>query len=162
MMAQEIERKFLVINDAWRGLAQRHARMRQGYLSNSAACSIRVRVTDESAFLNIKSATIGVTRTEFEYAIPRADADEMLERFCQGRCLAKTRYYVPIAPHVWEIDVFEGVNAGLVVAEIELSAADEMFDRPSWVGAEVSDDPRYYNVRLIEHPYAAWGQAAHA
>ena len=104
----------------------------------------------------IKSATLGVERLEFEYTIPVADAEVMLARLCGTRVLAKTRHYVPAGAHTWEIDEFEGANAGLVAAEIELARADEPFVRPAWLGAEVSADPRYYNVCLLEHPYTQW------
>ena len=130
--------------------------MRQGYMGSSPAVSIRVRVAGEAAWLIFKSATLGVARHEFEYAIPRADADEMLALFCGERCLDKTRHFVPWGGHTWEIDEFHGANAGLVVAELELDAEDEAFEQPPWIGDEVSDDPRYYNVCLIDRLYSRW------
>lgn len=160
-MATEIERKFLVINDGWREKVSRQDTYRQGYLHrfdiNEDKCSMRVRVANDKAFLNIKSATLGIQRTEYDYAIPIADANEMLDHFCCGSVIEKTRYFVTQNQHTWEIDVFDGDNAGLIVAEIELASADEDFARPDWLGEEVSDDPRYYNVCLVEHPYKAWG-----
>lgn len=155
-MAKEIERKFLVAGDAWREQSVAAQAMRQGYLASNPECSIRVRVAGAEAWFNIKSATLGIERTEFEFPIPAREASEVLDRFCGGRCLDKVRYYCPHAGHTWEVDVFTGVNAGLVVAEIELAAVDEAFERPAWLGREVSDDPRYYNVCLIDHPYSAW------
>jgi adenylate cyclase len=155
-MAQEIERKFLLAHDGWRTAVSHHEAMRQGYLAASPQCSIRIRIADKQAFLNLKSATLGVSRHEFEYPVPVDEAREMFTLFCADRCLDKVRYYVPQGPHIWEIDVFEGQNAGLVVAEIELTSADEDFVRPSWLGREVSDDPRYYNSCLIDHPYLRW------
>ncbi|MBI5450751.1 MAG: CYTH domain-containing protein [Gammaproteobacteria bacterium] len=155
-MAQEIERKFLLINDDWRAQVSRQSYYRQGYLAGGERSSIRVRVADGQAWLNIKSATLGIQRTEFEYQIPLADAQQMLDRFCLGAVIEKTRYFVTVAGHLWEIDVFDGANAGLVVAEIELDDEHEAFVRPAWLGAEVSDDPRYYNVCLVEHPYSQW------
>ena len=125
-------------------------------MGSSPAVSIRVRVAGEEAWLNFKSATLGVGRHEFEYAIPRAEAEEMLTLFCAGRCLDKTRHLVLWGEHLWEIDEFEGANAGLIVAEIELDAEDEVFEKPPWLGEEVSEDRRYYNVCLIDHPYARW------
>lgn len=155
-MAREIERKFLLRDARWRDAVTRSTVMRQGYMSSSPAVSIRVRVAGDEAWLNLKSATLGVARHEFEYAIPRADAEEMLALFCGERCLDKTRHYAPWDGHLWEIDEFHGANAGLVVAEIELDAEDEAYTRPPWLGEEVSADRRYYNVCLIDHPYSRW------
>lgn len=155
-MATEIERKFLLRNNEWRELASRRTRYRQGYLADAKSVSIRVRIAGDQGFLNIKSVTLDVSRTEYEYSIPLADAAELLDRFCARPLIEKTRYLVPYGDHVWEVDVFEGENAGLVVAEIELNHADEPFTKPPWVGAEVSADPRYYNVSLVAHPYKDW------
>jgi len=155
-MAYEIERKFLVVNDDWRSQVSKSAYYRQAYLAGNDKSSIRVRVADDQAWLNIKSATLGIQRTEYEYEIPVADADDMIENLCQGAVIEKWRYFVPYAGHVWEVDVFEGGNQGLVVAEIELDDVAETFARPDWTGGEVSDDPRYYNVCLVEHPYCDW------
>lgn len=158
-MAQEIERKFLVVNDAWRSQASRAVHYRQGYLNDlehGGKCSVRVRTSDGHAYLNIKGATLGISRQEFEFPIPERDADSILNQFALGACIDKTRHFVEFDGHTWEIDVFEGDNAGLVVAEIELQSVDEKFSRPAWLGAEVSDDPRYYNVCLVKHPYRKW------
>lgn len=155
-MATEIERKFLVMNDSWRTQADQGSKFVQGYLVGGKQASVRVRIEGESAFLNIKSATLGITRQEFEYPLPVEDAKVLLERLCEQPLISKTRYHAKIAEHVWEIDVFEGENQGLIVAEIELSDVDEQFTRPAWLGAEVSDDPRYYNVSLVKHPYKDW------
>ena len=157
-MASEIERKFLVASDAWKNSVSRSVRYRQGYLGRAEASSVRVRVSDRDAYLNIKSATLGIERLEYEYPIPLADAHEMLDRLCHKPLIEKTRHWVEHAGHCWEIDVFEGDNAGLVVAEIELQAPDEPFELPAWAGAEVSHEPRYYNVCLVEHPYSAWSE----
>ncbi len=156
-MATEIERKFLVRDDSWRAQAAAGVHMRQGYLSSAPTCSIRVRVAGEEAFLNIKSATLDVTRAEYDYSIPRADAEEILDTLCPGSIIEKTRYLLEHGRHTWEIDEFEGDNAGLVVAEIELRDKDEPFDYPRWLGREVSDDPRYYNACLVGHPFKDWG-----
>jgi adenylate cyclase len=155
-VAIEIERKFLLRDERWRAQVQRAEVMRQGYLAGSAHCSVRIRLTDRDARLNIKSATLGITRTEFEYVVPGADAEIMLRALCGTRTLEKTRHYVMHEGHEWEIDEFSGANAGLVVAELELGSADEVFARPPWLGEEVSHDPRYYNSCLVEHPYSAW------
>jgi adenylate cyclase len=155
-MAQEIERKFLVIGDSWKNHVSRSVHYQQGYLCGNTRSSIRVRVSDESGYLNIKSATLGVRREEFEYPVPLPDARRMLELLCEGPLIEKTRHFVEYRGHVWEVDVFEGQNRGLVVAEVELSSEDETFERPDWIGEEVSHDARYYNTSLVRHPYIRW------
>ncbi len=160
-MPLEIERKFLLANDTWRDHVVGYELMRQGYLAGDKSCSVRIRIHGEVGFLNIKSATLGITRHEFEYPVPVTEAREMLALFCRDRCLEKVRHFVPIGAHTWEIDVFEGSNQGLVVAEIELSSIDEEFERPPWLGVEVSNDPRYYNVCLIDAPYLSWPDVTH-
>lgn len=155
-MATEIERKFLVLNEAWKAHADEGTRFRQGYLVGAKVASVRVRIEGARANLNIKSATLGIRRQEFEYAIPLEDAQELLDTLCERPLIEKTRYHVEDRGRVWEIDVFEGDNAGLVVAEIELASEDEVFERPDWLGEEVSHDPRYYNVCLVKHPYKEW------
>ena len=155
-MAQEIERKFLVVSDDWRADAGTGTVMVQGYMQSGKQSSIRVRLTDDKAWLNIKSATLGVSRNEYEYEIPLADAREMLASLCGDSVISKTRYRVPVASHTWEVDIFSGDNQGLVVAEIELSEEEEAFETPSWAGEEVSHDARYYNVCLVKHPYKDW------
>jgi adenylate cyclase len=155
-MGTEIERKFLVTSHDWRREAQRRVRFRQGYLANNERCSIRVRVAGDEARLNIKGATLAVRRQEYEYAVPLEEANEMLDTLAEKPIIEKTRHYVDHADHLWEVDEFEGDNAGLVVAEIELRETDEAFEKPDWVGKEVSDDPRYYNVNLVAHPYKDW------
>ena len=155
-MASEIERKFLVRDDSWRAAVTAAVSMRQGYLPGQETASVRVRIAGGDARLNIKSATLAVSRLEYEYPLPLADAEEMLERLCAGPLIEKTRHHVPWEGHLWEVDVFSGDNAGLVVAEIELGHPDEPFARPPWLGEEVSHDPRYYNVSLVEHPYKGW------
>jgi adenylate cyclase len=153
-LAVEIERKFLLRNDAWRAHSQRSVRMVQAYLGGER-CSVRVRIEGDEAFLNLKSKDLGAKRLEFEYPVPVAEAEQMLEAF-GGPQVAKTRHYVPCGAHTFEIDVFSGDNAGLVVAEIELAAEDEAFERPDWLGAEVTDEPRYYNVALARNPFSTW------
>jgi len=155
-MGIEIEHKFLVKDDGWRNEASHSVEMRQGYFTSHEACSIRVRLAGEQAFLNIKSATLGVTRTEFEYPIPADDAHFMLDHLCRKPLVEKTRHEVEHAGHVWEVDVFHGDNDGLVVAEIELTDANEAFDLPPWAGEDVSDQEKYYNVCLVDHPFKDW------
>lgn len=165
-MALEIERKYLINNDSWRQEVVRSERITQGYLNQydpakaGPQSSVRVRIggTLEApkAWLNIKSATLGIERQEYEYCIPVADAELMLESLCAKPQIDKTRHYIPNGEFTWEVDEFFGDNAGLIVAEIELSNADDTFAKPQWLGQEVSGDPRYYNSELIKHPYTAW------
>ena len=156
-MAYEIERKFLVRSGAWRGAGE-GTRYRQGYVVNSEGRTVRVRLSDGEAWLTIKGLRIGLTRPEFEYAIPVNDAEEMLATLCGGSLVEKTRYKVVVGRHVWEVDEFHGDNAGLVLAEIELEHEAETFERPEWLGEEVSDDPRYYSGRLAKEPFSSWGR----
>ena len=155
-MGKEIERKFTVLSDSWRTDVQSSLRYRQGYLASDPSCSVRVRVDGTHATLNIKSATLGIERSEYEYEIPLNEANEMLNTLCHAPIIEKTRHFVPHGAHCWEIDVFEGENAGLVVAELELTHADEGFERPDWLGEDVSMDSRYYNVCLVTHPFKDW------
>jgi adenylate cyclase len=155
-MATEIEHKFLLRDDRWRSQVERSARMRQGYLTSDARCSVRVRIADGQGFLNLKSGALGIQRSEYEYPIPLAEAEEILDMLCEKPLLEKTRHFLWFGEHLWEIDEFEGDNAGLIVAEVELSRSDEPFARPDWLGEEVSHDIRYYNSQLARHPYQTW------
>ncbi|MEA5125322.1 CYTH domain-containing protein [Xanthomonas floridensis] len=164
-MPLEIERKFLVTGDGWRAAAHAVIPMAQGYINDQAAlrsgaqnASVRVRVQDEGAFLNLKSREVGHTRQEFEYPIPVADARALLD-LCVGGLIDKRRHLVQYQGHVWEVDEFLGDNAGLVVAEIELASAEEAFAKPDWIGAEVTDDTRYYNLALASHPFKQWRES---
>ena len=164
-MAIEIERKFLVIGDGWRSAAREIVPMAQGYLNDLAAmdagamkASVRVRIAGGAAFLNLKSRELGHTRQEFDYPIPVADARALLA-LSVGGLIDKRRHYVDYDGHLWEVDEFLGDNAGLVVAEIELKAADEVFAKPEWLGAEVTDSARYYNLALATRPYSQWSEA---
>lgn len=155
-MAIEIERKFLLLNDNWRTEVFKSINYRQGYLNSDASSSVRIRVSDETAKINIKSATIGSQRSEYEYDIPAVDAHEMLSALCHQPLVEKTRHLVKIGKHTWEIDEYKGDNQGLIVAEIELSAVDEVFEKPEWVGLDVTEDIRYYNNQLSKHPFSKW------
>ena len=155
-MATEIERKFLLKDASWKALADEGTQYSQGYLVGSKQASVRVRLQGERAFLNIKSATIDITRQEFEYEIPLDEAKEMLETLCEKPLISKKRYHLKNDNHLWEIDVFQGDNEGLVVAEVELADKNEHFVKPGWLGDEVSDDERYYNVSLVKHPFKNW------
>lgn len=155
-MAAEIERKFLLKDDSWKEFSDQGVEYSQGYLVGSKHASVRVRIQGDKAYINIKSATIDITRQEFEYEIPLDEASEILASLCEKPLISKTRYHVPHEQHVWEIDVFKGDNEGLIVAEIELNNVNECFSKPSWIGQEVSDDKRYYNVCLVSHPFKDW------
>ena len=162
-MAREIERKFLVTGDVWRRSASRCERMVQGYLAGppAARCSVRVRIAGDAAHLNIKSATIGIERDEYEYEIPLADAERMLATLA-GERVEKIRHHVEVEGYLFEIDEFLGDNAGLIVAEIELARADDPVPRPPWLGREVSGLAHYYNASLAAHPYSRWSAAERA
>jgi adenylate cyclase len=154
-MAIEIERKFLLASDAWRGAVEHSERLAQGYLGGERA-SVRVRIGGGNAWLNIKARVRGAARLEFEYPIPVADAEQLLGELCVAGRIEKIRHHVRVAGHLWEIDEFFGDNAGLVVAEIELAAVDVAFERPAWLGREVTDEERFYNLALAERPYSHW------
>jgi adenylate cyclase len=154
-MGLEIERKFLVTGAGWKALAA-GVLTRQGYLSSAAERTVRVRIAGEKGFLTVKGVNRGVTRTEFEYPIPAADAAAMLDDLCERPLIEKTRYRIPFGAHVWEVDEFHGVNDGLVVAEVELASADEEPALPPWVGREVSRDAHYFNANLVKKPFTTW------
>ena len=154
-MGVEIERKFLVVSDDWRADVRRSEPMRQLYLASHDGCSIRLRIAAGSASLNIKGRTLGARRLEYEYPVPLEDARSMWDGL-GGPSVEKVRHFVEAGGHTWEIDEFGGANAGLIVAEIELSGEDEVFARPAWVGEEVTEDFRYYNVCLAERPWPEW------
>jgi len=158
-MAIEIERKFRVIHDGWRTAVGSSALLRQGYLANTMRASIRVRLAGDAGWLSVKAMTPGRARAEFEADIAPADAHEMLSHLCEGPLIEKWRHIVVHAGDRWEIDEFLGDNAGLVIAELELDSEQQDFARPAWLGEEVTDDQRYYNFRLSQHPYRQWPQA---
>jgi len=161
-MPIEIERKFLVAGDAWRSGVRRRELYRQGYLAGSPLCSVRVRAGGDLAWLGLKGRVRGATRLEYEYEIPLHEAVEILDGLCAHGRIEKWRHWVPHAGHEWEVDEFLGDNAGLVVAEIELDDEAEAFERPSWLGEEVTHDVRYFNSHLAAHPWRTWPQAAEA
>ncbi|MBN2706366.1 MAG: CYTH domain-containing protein, partial [Deltaproteobacteria bacterium] len=153
------ERKFLLRDESWRLRADAGVRLRQGYLSHNEKSSIRVRIGGRRAWLNIKSSTPGTVRSEYEYPLPPAEAEEMLAGLCRLPLIEKLRHHVEYGGFTWEIDVFNGANQGLVVAEIELAAIDQDFPRPPWLGVEVSAELRYYNSHLVSYPFCAWSAA---
>ena len=154
-MGVEIERKFLVTGDAWRALGE-PALLRQGYLSTDPARTVRVRIENGQGVLTIKGKNSGATRGEWEYPIPLEEAAELLDTLCPPPLVEKYRTRVTVGNHVWEVDEFLGANKGLLVAEIELAAEDELFLLPDWIGAEVTGEARYYNSSLIKQPFSTW------
>ena len=167
-MAIEIERKFLLKNDDWKSQVSQTHVIKQGYLQSgldaSERSSVRIRISDQHASINIKSADPSMLRQEFEYQIPVSDAEQMLTTLCDAVIIEKTRYHITYMSenalnsmsHLWEIDIFENENQGLQIAEIELSHVDEIFEIPDWIGDEVTDDKRYYNNYLLKKPYSQW------
>ena len=172
-MGIEIERKFLVAGDAWRAAARAVVPMTQGYLNDQDAmdeavhgnaaqrASVRVRIAGDQAFLNLNSRELGCSRQEFDYPIPVDDAQALMA-LCVGGTIDKRRHLVRHGTHLWEIDEFLGDNAGLVVAEIELESVDEPFERPDWLGAEVTGLARYYNLALASRPFSQWNPGERA
>jgi CYTH domain-containing protein len=158
-MGVEIERKYLVQSMDWIKQAGDGTRLVQGYLATTDKTAIRVRIAGSQAWLTLKSAKSGIRRLEFEYSLPVADAEQMLDQLCQGQVIHKTRYRLPVDGHVWEIDVFHGANEGLVLAEIELESEKESFILPDWLGQEVSGDKRYYNAYLSQTPFKSWPES---
>ena len=154
-MSKEIERKFLVKNLDWKSQAK-GTLYRQGYLNSEKERTVRVRTIDEKAFITVKGITTGVTRMEFQYEIPFADATQMLDKLVEKPIIEKYRYKLAQDGLVWEIDEFLGDNEGLVVAEVELADAQQVLVRPDWLGEEVSSDPRYFNNNLVANPYKNW------
>lgn len=154
-MAEEIERKFLVDPARLPLLGDPHI-IRQGYIPTEGTATVRVRISNEKAFLTLKGRATGISRSEFEYPIPVKDAEKMLSELCAAPLIEKKRYLIPYKGHTWELDIFEGENAGLIVAEIELGDEGEVFEKPGWVTGEVSFDPRYRNANLITHPFSMW------
>lgn len=156
IVGTEIERKFLVKGNAWRSLAP-GKRYRQGYLSTVKERTVRVRTAGDKGFVTIKGITTGATRSEYEYEIPLADANEILDQLCERPLIEKVRYRIPAEGGLfWEVDEFFPDNAGLVTAEVELKNENQTFAVPDWVGEEVTGDPRYFNANLIAHPFSRW------
>ncbi|QHG17413.1 CYTH domain-containing protein [Nostoc sp. ATCC 53789] len=154
-MAKEIERKFLVKGDSWRGLVEGSV-YRQGYIATQDKVAVRIRIVGEKSYLTIKGPSIKYSRLEFEYPIPVEDAQEMLEALCERPFIEKIRYKIQSGGLIWEIDEFDGVNKGLILAEVELTDENQEIELPSWIGQEVSHDSRYFNSNLVKHPFSQW------
>ena len=154
-MGKEIEKKFLILNDDWRGLDTGKPYC-QGYLNSEKGRTVRVRTINERGILTIKGPSVGATRLEYEYDIPLNEALEMLKELCHKPLIEKDRYKIPFEGFIWEVDEFKGENEGLVFAEIELSYEGQKFTKPAWVGKEVTGDSRYYNANLGRNPFSNW------
>ena len=154
-MSLEVERKFLVKNDGWRGLAP-GVRYRQGYLNVEPERTVRVRIAAASAFLTIKGRNVDGAAPEYEYLIPLTDAGHMLDTMAKRPLIEKIRYAITYSSRIWEVDEFLGENAGLVLAEVELDRVGQSVALPDWIGEEVTGDPRYYNTSLMKHPFDTW------
>ncbi len=154
-MSVEIERKFLVQGDAWRGLAIGRYYC-QGYVPTQGKQTVRVRIIGDQGYLTLKGPVVGISRSEFEYEIPLADAQAILTELCQRPLIEKHRYRIALGETVWEVDEFLGENQGLILAEVELTHAGQTVDLPVWIGEEVTGDPRYYNSNLVENPFKDW------
>ena len=154
-MAIEIERKFLIKEKPF-SIAKRSLKINQGYIINEKSKVIRVREKGDDYFLTIKGNNIGISRLEYDFPISKEDAKELIFHFCKTTLIEKTRHYIEHTGHTWEVDEFHGKNNGLIVAEIELESEDEKFEIPDWVGEEVTQDDRYYNMNLAIHPFTSW------
>ena len=153
-MALEIERKFLVKDDTWR--SEKGTLYRQGYLNSAKERTVRVRIIDDKGYLTVKGISRGAVRAEYEYEIPVAEAEAMLDDLCEKPLIEKMRCKIESKGFVWEVDEFFGENQGLLVAEVELESEDQTFVKPEWVGEEVTGDTKYFNANLIHHPYSKW------
>lgn len=154
-MGREIEKKFLIADNSWRGIAE-GIPYRQGYLNSEKGRTVRIRTINERGILTIKGPDESGVKLEYEYDIPIGDAREMLDRLCYRPLIEKVRYCIPFAGFYWEVDEFKGENEGLFIAEIELEFVGQYFDKPAWIGREVTGDARYYNANLVHNPYSRW------
>ncbi|MGA9534728.1 MAG: CYTH domain-containing protein [Desulfobacterales bacterium] len=153
-MALEIERKFLVKENDWRN--GQGTMYRQGYLNSDENRNVRVRVINDRGYLTVKGISQGATRVEYEYEIPKAEADAMLDNLCEQPLIIKMRFKIEFKGFVWEVDEFLGENQGLTIAELELESENQVFIKPEWIGEEVTGDPKYFNSNLIHRPYSKW------
>lgn len=158
-MGQEIERKFLVISDRWKPPAQ-GVLYRQGYIPTTDNRTVRVRIAGDQGYLTLKGPVVNLVRLEFEYPIPLADAEVLLAQLCNPPLVEKRRYRISIEPLVWEVDQFLGANQGLVLAEVELTHPDQPVSLPDWIGKEVTEDRRYFNSYLAQHPFQTWPEVS--
>ena len=155
-MSKEIERKFLVIEDCWKNFVVGKVALRQGYIAKSNDCLVRIRISDKEAWITVKGKQVSFTRPEFEYQIPIIDAEELLKEFSSKNQILKTRFFLEYRGNEWIVDVFEGGNSGLVIAEIELESETADYVLPPWVGKDITTDFRYTNSNLAEHSFGEW------
>jgi adenylate cyclase len=148
-MPLEIERKFLLLNDSWRMLVRDSETLRDGLLAASPSGKLRVRIYRDRATLALKSAPHGLVRSEYEYAIPTADAEDMLAKHCENNVLEKVRHYIDFQGFTWEVDEYRGLLSGVIIAEVELKSADDEVPLPPWVGAEITGDPAYNKINMM-------------
>jgi len=148
-MGLEIERKFLVTNEKWKTSVTQIIRIRDGLIANDNGHKARVRIASARATITLKSRRRGATRSEFEYTIPQSDAEDIMRVMCDGRILEKVRHCVPYAGVIWNVDVYEGILSGIVIAEVELDRADQELQLPDWIGSEVTGDPNYRKVNMV-------------
>ena len=153
-MALEIEKKFLLNNSDWR--KEQGVMYRQGYLNSVKERTVRVRIIGDKGYLTVKGISRGAVRAEYEYEIPGVEAEAILDDLCEKPIIEKMRYKIAYKGFVWEVDEFCGENQGLIVAEVELESEDQKFEKPEWIGEEVTGDPRYFNANLVHHPYCRW------
>ena len=153
-MAKEIERKYLVKGNDWKKLSQGQFYC-QGYIATEGKQTVRIRIVGEQGYLTLKGESIGQTRSEFEYPIPIADAREILDTLCDRPLIEKIRYKIPQGNLIWEVDEFLGENAGLIIAEVELTDENQEIELPEWIDRQVTA-PKYYNANLAKHPYSQW------
>jgi adenylate cyclase len=154
-MGFEIERKFLVKNDLWR-VSSPGKKFYQGYLSTIPQRTVRIRLDGKKGYLTIKGISRGACRIEYEYPIPIADARDMLDKLCEKPIIEKIRHPIRYKGNIWEVDEFFGENQGLIVAELELTHEDQSFEKPEWIGQEVTQDSKYFNSNLVHHPFSKW------
>ena len=155
-MPKEIEKKYLLTDNSWENFAVGRVALRQGYIAKSNDCLVRVRISDKKAWLTVKGKQVNFTRTEFEYQIPISDAEELLKEFSSQNQIVKTRFFLEYQGNEWIVDVFEGGNSGLMIAEIELESETVDYILPPWVGKDVTTDFRYTNSNLAENPFVEW------
>ena len=155
-MPKEIERKYLLVDNSWKNFTVGRSAFRQGYIAKSNDCLVRIRISDKEAWITVKGKQVGFTRPEFEYQIPISDAEELLKEFSSENQIVKTRFFLEYQENKWIVDVFEGGNSGLIIAEIELESEMSDFALPPWIGKDVTTDFRYTNSNLAEHPFAEW------
>ncbi|OUW60294.1 MAG: adenylate cyclase [bacterium TMED198] len=155
-MKNEIEKKFLVVSESYKEIANEKYKIKQGYISETKKAVTRVRISNKAAYITIKENKKEISKLEFEYSIPIKEGQYLIENLCNDEIITKTRYIVEFEGFLWEVDEFKGKNKGLVIAEIELEGETQKFSKPKWIGDEVTNDERYYNINLMMNPFQKW------